>query len=82
MIPTSFEHETVWALLTGLVFGLLMGGFGGGLSVWAAWQWSIKRIRSLRISVRTIITEPVEVGHGTEPAGSVHLESADRQPLS
>ncbi len=82
MIPTSFEHETVWALLAGLVFGLVMGGFGGGLLVWAAWQWMIKRTRSLRISVRTIMTEPVEVGHGTEPVGSVHLEPADRQPLA
>lgn len=76
MIPNSFDHEAVWALLAGVVFGLLMGGFGGGLLVWAAWQWSVKRIRTLRTSVRTMMTEPVEVGQVTEP--TVQLEPADR----
>jgi hypothetical protein len=76
MIPSSFDHEAVWALLAGVAFAVLMGGFGGGLLVWAAWKWSLKRIRTLRTSVRSMMTEPVGVGQATEP--TVQLEPADR----
>jgi hypothetical protein len=43
MIPSSDVLEAVWKIVTGLLIGALLGGFGVGLLVRAAWQWLIGR---------------------------------------
>ncbi len=43
MVPSSDAFEAVWKIVTGLLIGGLLGGFGVGLLVRAAWQWLIGR---------------------------------------
>jgi len=81
MLPSSFEHETIWAIVGGLVFAVIFGGFGGWLLLRAACQWSAQRIRSLRTSIHTIramMAESAEAARAAEPLGSISLDSPER----
>lgn len=78
MIPTGDVYEAAWKILTGLLLGVLLGGFGVGLLAWAVWQWLLERTRFLWTSDRTTMTVPKE-GGGATCEGSRHLEPADGQ---
>ena len=43
MVPSSDVLEAVWKIVTGLLIGTLLGGFGVWLLVRAARQWLIGR---------------------------------------
>lgn len=43
MVPSSDALEGVWKIVTGLLIGGLLGGFGVGLLNRAAWRWLIGR---------------------------------------
>ncbi len=45
MVPASAIYEAVWKIVMGLLFGVLLGGFGVGLLAWAVWQWLVQRPR-------------------------------------
>lgn len=79
MIPSSYVFESAWWTLTGLLFGVLLGGLGGGLLIWSVWQWLLGRTRVLRTPDGTMLTGPQEAG-GVLREGSPHLEPADGQP--
>ncbi len=43
MVPASAISEALWKIVMGLLFGVVLGGFGVGLLAWAAWQWLVQR---------------------------------------
>ncbi len=43
MIPASAVYEAAWKIVMGLLFGVLLGGFGVGLLAWAVWQWLLQQ---------------------------------------
>ncbi len=46
MIPASDVYEAAWKIVMGLLFGVLLGGFGVGLLAWAVWRWLGQRPRT------------------------------------
>ncbi len=78
MIPSGDVYEAAWKILTGLLLGALLGGFGVGLLAWAVWQWLTERSRLLWTSDRTTLTVLKEVS-GTNRERSRRLEPADGQ---
>ncbi len=62
MIPGSAVYEAAWKILMGLLFGVLLGGFGVGLLAWAVWQWLFQRPRISWSSKRTALIVPKEDG--------------------
>ncbi len=62
MIPASAVYEAAWKILMGLLFGVLLGGFGVGLLAWAVWQWLVQRPRISWSSKGTTMRVPKEDG--------------------
>ncbi len=48
MVPSSDALEVVWKIVTGLLIGGLLGGFGVGLLLRAVWQWLTGQTRARR----------------------------------
>jgi hypothetical protein len=78
MIPSGDVYEAAWKILTGLLLGVLLGGFGVGLLAWAVWQWLTERSRFLWTSDRTTLTVLKEVS-GANRERSRRLEPVDGQ---
>ncbi len=79
MIPTGDVYEAVWKIFAGLLLGVLLGGFGGGLLVWAIGQWLRERARFLWTSAHITMAEPKEIA-GNKSVGAPNLEPVDGQP--
>ncbi len=58
MIPASAVYEAAWKILMGLLFGVLLGGFGVGLLAWAVWRWLGQRPRIAWSAKRPTMTVP------------------------
>lgn len=77
MIPSSDVIESAWWTLTGLLFGMLLGGLGVRLLSWSVWQWLIGRTRVLRTLDGTMLTVPQAVGGAPETAGASGTNNED-----